>query len=418
MHGEIITIGNELTSGRTPDLNSWYAAGRLTASGLNVIRITSVGDDEKMAADALKRASASSQFVIVTGGLGSTEDDMTCKIAADALDRPLYLDHQMLRKIRDHVEDRGIEMTPPFEKMAFMPEGARMIHPKGAVCGFSLVEKDIRFYFLPGVPDQMRYIMDAFVLPELLSLCERPPVMRQRLLKLYGLSEPRIAGIFAELLRASGDVVFGFYPQFPENHITMSLRGPDEPAVTKALDKAAHDIMSLVGPYVFATGDQEMEDVVGRLLSHSKKTLSVAESCTGGLIGHRLTNVAGSSSYFQGGVVSYSNQSKADIIHVDPKTLEKHGAVSAQTAEEMARGIRNQMKSDLGLAVTGIAGPDGGSEEKPVGTVFIGLDSAGETVSRRYRFWGRRKLVKLNTSTMALDWVRRHLNGDPFLPGV
>jgi nicotinamide-nucleotide amidase len=418
MHGEIITIGNELMSGRTPDLNSWYAAGRLTASGLSVIRITSVGDDEKMAADALKRASASSRFVIVTGGLGSTEDDITCKIAADALDRPLCLDHQMLRKISDYVKAKGIEMTPPFEKMAFMPEGARMIHPKGAVCGFSLVEKDIRFYFLPGVPEEMRYIMDAFVLPELLSLYERPPVMRQRLLKLYGLNEPRIAEIFADLKERSGDVVFGFYPQFPENHITMSLRGKDETAVTAALDRVERDIMGLVGPYVFAAGDQEMEEVVGRLLSHSKKTLSVAESCTGGLIGHRLTNVAGSSSYFHGGVVSYSNQSKADILRVDPKILETHGAVSAQTAEEMARGIRHQMKSDLGLAVTGIAGPDGGSEEKPVGTVYIGLTSAGETVSRRYRFWGRRKQVKLNTSTMALDWVRRHLNGDPFLPGV
>jgi len=418
MHGEIITIGNELTSGRTPDLNSRYAAGRLTASGLNVIRITSVGDDEKMAADALKRASASSQFVIVTGGLGSTEDDMTCKIAADALERPLCLDHQMLRKIRDYLKARGAEMTPPFEKMAFMPEGARMIHPKGAVCGFSLVEKDIRFYFLPGVPDQMRHILDVFVLPELLSLYERPTVMRHRLLKLYGLDEPRIADIFAELLRTSGDLVFGFYPQFPENHITISMRGKDEPAVTAALDRAERDIMTLVGPYVFATGDQEMEEVVGRFLSKRRKTLSVAESCTGGLIGHRLTNVAGSSSYFQGGVVSYSNQSKADILHVDSETLEKHGAVSAQTVEEMARGIRKEMKSDLGLAVTGIAGPDGGSREKPVGTVYIGLDSADGTVSRKYRFRGRRKQVKLNTSTMALDWVRRHLNGDTFLPGI
>jgi nicotinamide-nucleotide amidase len=418
MHGEIITIGNELTSGRTPDLNSRYAAGRLTASGLNVIRITSVGDDAKMAADALKRASAASQFVIVTGGLGSTEDDMTCKIAADALDRPLCLDHRMLRKIREYVEARGIEMTPPLEKMAFMPEGARMIHPKGAVCGFSLVEKDIRFYFLPGVPDEMRHILDAFVLPELLSLYERPPVMRQRLLKLYGLNEPRIADIFAEFLCTLGDVVLGFYPQFPENHITISLRGKDEPAVTAVLDKVERDIMTLVGPYVFATGDQDMEEVVGRLLSQSRKTLSVAESCTGGLIGHRLTNVAGSSGYFQGGVVSYSNQSKADILHVDPKTLEKHGAVSAQTAEEMARGIRKQMKSDLGLAVTGIAGPDGGTGEKPVGTVYIGLDSADGTVSRKYHFWGLRKQVKLNTSTMALDWVRRYLNGDTFLPGI
>ena len=161
-----------------------------------------------------------------------------------------------------------------------------------------------------------------------------------------------------------------------------------------------------------------MEDVVGRLLDGRKMTLSVAESCTGGLIGHRLTNVAGSSGYFKGGVIAYSNQIKADILHVSPGTLAKFGAVSGPCAEEMAHGIRTAMKSDLGIAVTGIAGPDGGSEEKPVGTVFIGLDGTQGTVSRRYRFWGRRKQIKLNTSTMALDWVRRHLNGDPFLPGL
>ena len=418
MHGEIITIGNELTSGRTSDLNSWYAAGKLTASGLSVIRITSVGDDAKMVSDALRRASVSSRFVIVTGGLGSTDDDMTCKIVADALDRPLCLDHQMLCKIKDYVKTKGIKMTAPLEKMAYMPEGAKMIHPKGAACGFSLVEKDIHFYFLPGVPDEMRYIMDAFVVPELLSLYERPPVMRQRLVKVYGLDESRIAEIFKDLQRTSGDVVFGFYPHFPENHITISLRGEDEPAVTKALDRVEQEVMALVGPYVFATGDQEMEAVVGRLLSDKGKTLSVAESCTGGLIGHRLTNVAGSSNYFQGGVVSYSNQSKADMLDVDSKTIEKHGAVSGETAEEMARGIRVRMKSDIGLSVTGIAGPEGGSREKPVGTVYIGLNCLDHGFSRRYRFWGRRKQVKLNTSMMALDWVRRYLNGDSFLPGA
>ncbi|MCF8146790.1 MAG: competence/damage-inducible protein A [Deltaproteobacteria bacterium] len=418
MHGEIITIGNELTSGRTPDLNAHYVAGKLTASGLNVIRITSVGDDERMAAEALKRALASSRFVIITGGLGSTEDDMTSKIVATALDRPLCLDHRMLRKIRNYVAAHGIEMTPPLEKMAFMPKGATMIHPKGAVCGFSLIERDIRFYCLPGVPEEMRHVLDAFVLPELLSLYESPPVMRQRLLKLYGVDESQIAEILSELMRTSGEVAFGFYPHFPENHITISLRGDDAPSVTAALDKVEQDIMALVGPYVFATGDQEMEEVVGRLLRHHKKTLSVAESCTGGLIGHRLTDVAGSSEYFQGGVVSYSNQSKTDILHVNWKTLERHGAVSSQTAEEMARGIRKQMKSDLGLAVTGIAGPEGGTREKPVGTVYIGLDAFDGTVSRRYRFRGRRKQVKLNTSMMALDWVRRRINGDPLLPGI
>lgn len=418
MKGEIITLGNELISGRTPDLNSWYAAGKLTASGLSVTRVTSVGDDEEMVSHALKTVLESSRFVIVTGGLGSTDDDMTCRIVANALDRPLYPDHQMLEKIKAHVKARGAEMTPTLQKMALLPEGATMINPSGDTCGFSLAKKDVRFYFLPGVPEQMRHLMDKFVLPELLSLYETLPVVRQRLIKLYGLSEPRIAEIFVKLQGRSADAVLGFYPHFPENHITISLQGEDEPTVTAELDQVQAEILSLVGEYVFSTGNQEMEEVVGRLLTERGKTISVAESCTGGLIGHRLTNVPGSSDYFCGGVVSYSNQSKVDILEVSAETIKKYGAVSDETAQEMARGIRERMKSDLGLAVTGIAGPDGGSKDKPVGTVYIGMSSGEEVFSRRYRFWGGRKQIKLNTSMMALDWVRRYLNGDPILSGI
>ena len=418
MNGEIITIGNELISGKTADLNSWYAAGKLTASGLGVTRVTSVGDDEETVSRALRMVSKSSRFVIVTGGLGSTDDDMTCRIVADALDRPLYPDQQMLEKIKAHVKARGSEMTPPLHKMALLPEGATMISPSGDTCGFLIAKRDVRFYFLPGVPEQMRHLVDKFVLPELLSLCETLPVVRQRLIKLYGLSEPRIAEIFTKLQGKPTDAVLGFYPHFPENHITVSLQGEDEPTVTAELDRVEAEILSLVGDYVFATGNEEMEDVVGRLLAEKGKTVSVAESCTGGLIGHRLTNIPGSSGYFCGGVISYSNQSKVNILGVDRETINKYGAVSDETAQEMARGIRERMGSDLGLAVTGIAGPDGGSRDKPVGTVYIGLSSAEEVFSKRYGFRGKRKQIKLNTSMMTLDWVRRYLNGNPILPGV
>jgi nicotinamide-nucleotide amidase len=418
MYGEIITIGNELSSGRTLDLNSWYAAGRLTASGLRVTRITSVGDDHKMVSDALKRAVEASRFVIVTGGLGSTDDDITNEIVAQALNRPLCLDQQMLKQIKDHARARKIKITSSLEKMAWMPEGSRMLNPEGTACGFSLTEKEVHLYFLPGVPDQMRYLMDKIVLPEILSRYKTLPIMRQRILKLYGLNEPGIAEIFKKIQGKTGNIVFGFYPRFPENHITISLRGQDEPTVTKELDRVEMEVRRLVGPYIFAAGDQNMEEVVGHLLLEKNLSISVAESCTGGLIGHRLTNVPGSSSYFHGGVVVYSNQSKVDLLRVDPRTLETHGAVSERTVEEMARGVKDRIKTDLGLAVTGIAGPDGGTRQKPVGTVHVGLAAREKTFSREYRFWGNRGQVKLNSSMMALDWVRRYLNGNPFLPGI
>lgn len=418
MYGEIITIGNELSSGRTLDLNSWYAAGRLTASGLRVTRITSVGDDHKMVSDALKRAVEASRFVIVTGGLGSTDDDITNEIVAQALNRPLCLDQQMLKQIKDHARARKIKITSSLEKMAWMPEGSRMLNPEGTACGFSLIEKEVHLYFLPGVPDQMRYLMDKIVLPEILSRYKTLPIMRQRILKLYGLNEPGIAEIFKKIQGKTGNIVFGFYPRFPENHITISLRGQDEPTVTKELDRVEMEVRRLVGSYIFAAGDQNMEEVVGHLLLEKNLSISVAESCTGGLIGHRLTSVPGSSSYFHGGVVVYSNQSKVDLLRVDPRTLETHGAVSERTVEEMARGVKDRIKTDLGLAVTGIAGPDGGTRQKPVGTVHVGLAARGKTFSREYRFWGNRGQVKLNSSMMALDWVRRYLNGNPFLPGI
>ena len=418
MYGEIITIGNELSSGRTLDLNSWYAAGRLTASGLKVTRITSVGDDHKMVSDALKRAVEASRFVIVTGGLGSTDDDITNEIVAQALNRPLCLDQQMLEQIKDHARVRKIKITSSLEKMAWMPEGSRILNPEGTACGFSLIEEEVHLYFLPGVPDQMRYLMDKIVLPEILNRYKTLPIMRQRILKLYGLNEPEMAEILKKIQGKTGNIVFGFYPRFPENHITISLRGQDEPTVTKELDRVEIEVRRLVGPYIFAAGDQNMEEVVGRLLLEKNLSISVAESCTGGLIGHRLTSVPGSSSYFHGGVVVYSNQSKVDLLRVDARTLETHGAVSEKTVEEMARGVRDRIKTDLGLAVTGIAGPDGGTRQKPVGTVHVGLAARNKTFSREYRFWGNRGQVKLNASMMALDWVRRHLNGNPFLPGI
>lgn len=418
MYGEIITIGNELSSGRTLDLNSWYAAGRLTASGLRVTRITSVGDDHKMVSDALKRAVEASRFVIVTGGLGSTDDDITNEIVAQALNRPLCLDQQMLEQIKDHARARKIKITSSLEKMAWMPEGSRMLNPEGTACGFSLIEKEVHLYFLPGVPDQMRYLMDKIVLPEILSRYKTLPIMRQRILKLYGLNEPGIAEIFKKIQGKTGNIVFGFYPRFPENHITISLRGQDEPTVIKELDRVEMEVRRLVGSYIFAAGDQNMEGVVGNLLLEKNLSISVAESCTGGLIGHRLTSVPGSSSYFHGGVVVYSNQSKVDLLRVDPRTLETYGAVSERTVEEMARGVKDRIKTDLGLAVTGIAGPDGGTRQKPVGTVHVGLAAREKTFSREYRFWGNRMQVKLNSSMMALDWVRRYLNGNPFLPGI
>lgn len=419
MYGEIITIGNELVSGRTLDLNAWYAAGRLAACGLTVTRITTVGDHPERAVAILREALENSRFVIVTGGLGSTDDDVTSEIVAEALNRPLCRDEEMFELIRDYVRRRGRDMTPSLEKMAWVPEGSRMINPKGTACGFSMVENDVLLYFLPGVPDQMRFLMDRFVLPEILGKEKTLPIMRQHVLKLYGPSEPEVAEILKGLSSCGMDgVLLGFYPHFPENHITVSVRGKDEPSVMDVLNRTEARIRSLLGHWVFASGIDRMEDVVGRALRERGLSLATAESCTGGRIGDRITDTAGSSDYFLGGVVVYSNEAKMSLLGVSPETLRGHGAVSDATAVEMARGVRERFGAAVGLSVTGIAGPGGGSREKPVGTVHIGLVAGGENYSGKYRFWGGRDQIKAQTAMMALDWVRRMLYGYPFLSGV
>ncbi|PKN63661.1 MAG: competence/damage-inducible protein A [Deltaproteobacteria bacterium HGW-Deltaproteobacteria-15] len=418
MQGEIITIGNELTSGRALDLNAWYVAEKLASHGVPVTRITTVGDDPIRVSRAIKDAMGESDFVVVTGGLGSTDDDITNQIVAEALQRPLLLHREKFEQIKKHVEANGLRMSPSFEKMAWMPKDSQVFNPKEEMCGFSLVEGKVALYFLPGVPEQMRHLMDTYVLPEILSQYASQPVTRQRILKIYGLSEPEISEHLKNLSKTHPDLILGFYPHYPENHVSVSMNGKDLQTVAEEVERLEKEIRAALGQYIFGSDDDTLPGVAGKLLKEKGLTLSVAESCTGGLIGNLVTNVAGSSSYFMGGMVTYSNQAKIDMLQVDPQILADHGAVSEPTVRRMAEGVRAAFKSDLGLAVTGIAGPEGGSREKPVGTVHIGLASASGTFSQKYLFKGRRKQIKMNSAMMALDWARRFLCGYPFIPGL
>jgi nicotinamide-nucleotide amidase len=418
MQGEIITIGNELTSGRAVDLNACYVAERLAAFGIPVTRITTVGDDPLRVSRAIKDAMGESDFVVVTGGLGSTEDDITNQIVADALKRPLLLHKGKFEQIKQHVEASGLRMSPSFEKMAWMPKGSQVFNPEEEMCGFSLVEGKVALYFLPGVPQQTRHLMDTYVLPEILSRYALRPVARHRVLKIYGLSEPEISERLKPIPRKEPDLLVGFYPHYPETHITLSMKGRDLQTVTREVERIEEEIRTILDQYIFGSDDDTLSGVVGGLLKEKGLSLSVAESCTGGLIANLVTNVPGSSSYFKGGLVTYSNEAKIDILQVPSQVLADHGAVSDSTVRMMAEGVRSALKSDLGLAVTGIAGPGGGSVEKPVGTVHIGLASASGTVAQKYRFRGKRTQIKLNTAMMALDWVRRFVRGYPFIPGL
>ncbi|HEX9882538.1 MAG TPA: competence/damage-inducible protein A [Desulfobaccales bacterium] len=417
MQGEIITTGTELVTGRVGDFNGRYAARRLHEAGLTVLCITMLGDRAPLFQEVLQQGLGRSRFIIITGGLGPTEDDITVAAAAQALGLKLYQDEGLLARIRRCLEEQQIPWEERYAKLAVIPQGALVLDPGGSACGFALRHRDARLFFLPGVPREMCQLFDAFVLPSLVEWAGGGHCVAQRTLRLFGISETQLQQVVSQLPEFHQGVSVGFYPNFPENHLTLTVRGQDCPALEATLDRLAAALAREVGEALLGPIDAPQEELVGRLLKQQGLTLAVAESCTGGLIGHRLTNVPGSSDYFLGGVVSYSNEAKMDLLRVPADVLAESGAVSAEAARAMARGVREVFGAAVGLSATGIAGPSGGSPEKPVGTVYFALATPlGEEVWH-YLFRGDREEIKILAAQTALDRLRRVLKHDTLLSG-
>jgi nicotinamide-nucleotide amidase len=412
---EIIGIGNELITGRVIDQNTGYAAARLHSYGFEVSRIVLIGDQPKEIRTALRKAEKRAAAILVTGGLGGTQDDLTIETVGRTFKRNLVLHEGLQSQIKRFLNQRSIPWDPLFEKMAWIPEGAELFHPRPKACGFMLLEKGKPFFFLPGVPVEMHRLMDHYVIPYLLQNLPAGEVLRQRIYKIYGLLEPEINEKLKDLEDRFESLQLGFYPNFPEHHLTLLVRGRRPSPTESLLDSIEKIVEERLGPFLICKNTQTLEEVAGDLLKTARRTLSVAESCTGGLISHRITNVPGSSDYFERGVIVYSNRAKTELLGVPKRILTRHGAVSRETVCLMAEGVRGQSGSDLGLAVTGIAGPGGGSEEKPVGTVWIALATAQGTRADRFLFSGNRSQIKIMTAYTALNWIRRYLLDDSFL---
>ena len=409
LQGEIIATGTELITGQVADCNARYAARRLHEAGLAVSRLTTVGDRAPLIREILEQGLNRSQFIIITGGLGPTEDDVTLPAAALALDRRLVVNEGLLDRIRRCLGERQIPWEDRYASLALIPEGAQILDPGGMACGFTVKHREVRLFFLPGVPQEMRSLFDDFVLPALVAWAEPGEYWVQRTLRLFGLSEAQLQGIICRIPEFRQGVTVGFYPHFPENHLSLTVRGENRAELDAALDRLTVILAAEVGEVLLGPEEVTLEELVGRHLKAGKLTLAVAESCTGGLIGHRVTNVPGSSDYFLGGVVSYSNEAKLDLLRVPAEVLAQKGAVSPEAARAMARGVREVFHAAVGLAVTGIAGPSGGSPAKPVGTVYIGLATADGEDVWHYQFYGNRMEIKILTAETALDRLRRKL---------
>jgi len=406
---ELITIGNELTSGEVVDTNAAFMAAALSEVGLEVAFITTTGDFPLSIQDALHKAQERAEVIIVSGGLGPTQDDITASSAAKALGLHLVLREEILQDLKKRFAERRMQMPASNEKQAFFPQQAEIIpNPLGTACGFLVRRPGKIFFFLPGVPRELNFLMKENVIPLLQKERKEKFRVRSRTLKVFGFTESAIADLLKEVSPEYFSASLAYLPRFPENHVKITLRGNSIEEVEGNLERLEKIIRDRLQGRVIAADEDTLEAMVGRLLREHQATLAVAESCTGGLVAHRLTQVPGSSDYFERSVVVYSNKAKIQMLGVPESLISSLGAVSAEVAERMAEGVRQVSGTTLGLGITGIAGPTGGSEEKPVGTVFIALACANGTVSKRYQLPGDRNQIQTLSAYLAIDWVRRY----------
>jgi nicotinamide-nucleotide amidase len=405
-----LSIGDELVFGEVVDTNAAAIAGRLYAAGLKVQRHLTVGDVEPDIVEAIQTLADKSDAVIVTGGLGPTIDDITARAAAKATGRRLVLNEDALAHVKEVTEKLGGGAFSLNEKQALFPAKALAIaNPVGTACGFHLVHSGSCLYFLPGVPGEMGRMLDEAVIPLILEKRRDKTVVRTRVLKVFGPSEAEVDSLVKGMAAADSGVTIAFCVNFPEILVKLRAGGDDERRVTEALGAVTEKVRQRLGRYIYAEEGETIDSVVAALFRAKGVTLSLAESCTGGLVAKRITDMSGSSAYFLEGAVTYANAAKIRTLDVSPRLLEENGAVSPEVAMAMARGMRSRTGSDIALAVTGIAGPEGGSADKPVGTVFLALAGRDGCRVKGYNFFGDRGEIRTITSFTAMDWLRRYL---------
>lgn len=409
MIGEIIAIGDELTSGRILNTTSAYAARKLFDAGYTIHAISTIGDSPVLIGEALLRAITRVDFIIVTGGLGSTDDDLTNEAVSRALNRPTMPNLAILAQIRKHLLGRQTSPDDPLEKLAWLPGGAEAFDPSSSIAGYQLTHDDTPIFFLPGVPDEMMELMNRNVLPRLAAWKEGSGLQTsQRVYKVYGIGEAEVNRRMKSL-NLDEAIRIGYYPVFPDVHLSVLFRGTDRQSSRRRFAAACHQVEETLGSVVYGRDQDELEAVAGTLAKHAGLRLATAESCTGGLLAHRLTKVPGSSDYFEGGAITYSNRMKTELLGVAAALIDRQGAVSREVAEAMANGVRVRCQTDIGIGITGIAGPEGGTAANPVGTVFIAIADRQDCRVAWYRFAGDRHHIQVLAAHTGLDLLRLYL---------
>jgi nicotinamide-nucleotide amidase len=400
---EIINTGSELLLGNVTNTHLTFLGQELASLGLSIDRQVTVPDGDAIR-EALKEAMDRANVIIVTGGLGPTSDDLTRDIAAELLKRPLKLDQEILDKIESYFVKRKLKPTDTIRVQAMVPEGATVLPNNcGTAPGLILEEKNCAFILLPGPPRELKPMWKESVIPWLKQKFSDRPKTYQNIWRLLGIGESLVQQTIEADVRALGNFEVGYCARSGEVDLRISTL--DE----KAFKKAGALIEEKFRNLIYAEGSETMESIVIRHATEKKRKIATAESCTGGLIAHRLTNVPGSSAVFEYGWVTYGNNAKESELQIDPQILEKHGAVSEETAKAMATGALKTSQASVAVAVTGIAGPDGGTAEKPVGLVWIALATEKNVIAVKNNLSTDRETFKYRVSQIALDLIRREL---------
>lgn len=408
MKAEIIAVGSELLTPDRTDTNSLFLTQELNRLGIEVVRKTIVGDDRQLLAEAFRDALNRVPLIIASGGLGPTEDDLTRETVAELLGRKLIRDDSIVRAIEARFRSFGRTMPEINVRQAMVPQGAEALdNPRGTAPGLWIEDRDRMVVLLPGPPRELKPMFREQILPR---LERRVPKVRMfhRELRVAGMGESHVEQLVAPIYKRYADLTTTILAAQGEVQLHLRMWSADAALAERTLSEATEAIQLALGERIFTTKGESIEEVVAHLLTLDGATIAAAESCTGGLVAQRLTSIAGSSSYFLGGVVCYSNELKTAWVDVPAEMIQAKGAVSSEVAAALAEGIRRRAGSTFGLGITGIAGPSGGSEEKPVGTVHIALAGPAGVKERLLRFPGDREAIRWQASQIALDMVRVH----------
>lgn len=408
---EIVTIGDELLIGQTVDTNSAWMAQQLNYHGIHLYQITSVSDEREHILTALKEASQRAKLVLMTGGLGPTKDDITKATLCEYFDTELEMREEILQEIEQYFKKYDRPMLESNRGQAMLPKKCEVLpNIRGTASGMWFEKDGVTYVSMPGVPYEMKGIMAEQVLPRLKERFEFPAIFHKTIMT-QGIGESFLAEKVKDWENSldERDLKIAYLPSPGLVKVRVSAYGDDRSELENKVLKATNEFVQLVPEYVFGEDDETMESIVGRLMTEKGATLGVAESCTGGTIAQRITSIPGSSAYFMGGMVTYSNASKVDMLDVKSESLNAYGAVSKAVVEEMAMGARKYFKADYGISTSGVAGPGGGTPEKPIGLVWIGLAGPDGVKSAKFIFGKSRDRNISRASNMSLDMLRREL---------